>query len=280
MSRRIIGVENNRENTEILADSVTRVVGDGETQNYELKQLERRVLKAEKNNVFAWKDFDKAYFVFVHDDANAFIEDACNAFSSENVPLSSATIVSRLDSIVGDKTVKEWLRLLVSNGGEVLVHYSGNLLNDTEDSVWYEKVVSSKRILESEGFTTRGLILADSSDRNTDKGEAFCRKYYDYADAVGTSTQYKLRRTLMLNFADINAFKAHLDTCALTNGLYVFGFHGLRNDESWITYDGLREIIQYIKAKGAGCEITTYSEVFDNLGTTSIIKRLEALENS
>lgn len=60
-------------------------------------------------------------------------------------------------------------------------------------------------------------------------------------------------------------------------GIYAFGFHGDRDDETWITEDSLMEIIDYINAK-ENCEITTYSAVFDAIGTTNFKKRITRLE--
>lgn len=246
---------------------------------YEIEQLARRITQAEKANDFAWGTFDKAYFVFVHDDTNSFLSTAYNAFHAENTPMSAATVASMIASTYDGKTAKEWLDLIVADGGEVLMHYNADLLNDSEDDLWRTHVVDPKRVLESEGFEVRGLILANSSDVNSAKGEKFCRRYYDYADKVGTATRYNLGRKLMLDYSSLDAFKEHLDTCAQTPGLYAFGFHGLRTDEAWITESSLREIIQYINAK-SNTEITTYGAVFDAIGTTVLEKRIAALESA
>ena len=253
--------------------------GDMVATEREIDQLVRRFLKVEKANDFAWGAFDKAYFVFVHDDTNSFISTAYNAFHAENAPLSAATVASLIDRVYDGQTAKQWLDAIVADGGEVLMHYNADLMNDSEDALWYTHIVEPKRTLENEGFDVRGLTLANNSTAYSAKGEKFCRRYYDYADKVGTSTRYKLGRTLMLGYSSLDAFKAHLDTCAQTPGLYAFGFHGLRTDEAWITEASLREIIQYIKAK-SNTEITTYGAVFDAIGTTVLEKRIAALESA
>lgn len=246
---------------------------------YEVEQLERRVIRAEHNNEWCWGKFDKAYFVFIHDDTNSFLTDAYSAFHEKGVPLGAATISTRLFNTIGDTTAKDILDGIVADGGEVLCHYDYDLLNETEDDVWYEQVVTSKRLLEDNGYTVRGLILANSSDLRSAKGEKFCRRYYDYADKVGTSLRFNLGRTLMLNFDTLDEFKARIDTLSTTPGLYAFGFHGNRTDEAWITQESLCEIIDYINAKN-NCEITTYGNVFDAIGTTVLEKRLTELENA
>lgn len=244
---------------------------------YENEQLVRRLTNVEKYNDFTWGTFDKAYFVFVNDDSREFITTAYNAFHAKGVPVSAAAIAPYLGNTHDGKTVKEWLELIVADGGEVLCHYSYDLLDSDDDSVWYEYVVDAKREFERNGFKIRGLILAGSSDANSAKGEKFCRRYFDYADKVGTSTRYNLGRKGMWTFASLDAFKARIDSCAQTPGIYAFGFHGNRDDETWVTEDSLKEIIDYISAKG-NCEITTYSAVFDSIGTTVLEKRIAALE--
>lgn len=244
-----------------------KIVEENQQLAYENTQLARRVLKAEKGNDFAWGVFDKAYFIFVHDDTNSFLPTAYAAFHAENVPLSAATVASRISNVYDGKTAKEWLDLIAADGGEVLMHYDADLLNTSEDSVWRKHIVTPKQSLEKLGFVVRGLILANNSSVRSEKGEKFCRCYYDYADKVGVSPQYNIGRTLMLNFSDLDSFKGYIDICAATPGIYAFGFHGLRTDEEWITQESLQEIIQYI-ASIDGTEITTYSSVFDSIGTT------------
>ena len=249
-----------------------------EKAEYENEQLSRRLINAEKHNNFTWGTFDKAYFVFIYDDSREFITTAYSAFHAKGVPVSAAAIAPYLSNVHGGKTVKEWLDLIVADGGEVLCHYSYDLKDSDDDSIWYKYVVDAKREFERNGFEVRGMILAGSSVANSAKGEKFCRKYFDYADKVGTSTQYNLGRKLMLLFDSLDAFKQRIDSCARTPGIYAFGFHGNRDDETWITEDSLKEIIDYISAKD-NCEITTYSAVFDKIGTTVLEKRIAALEN-
>lgn len=245
---------------------------------YENEQLSRRLTNVEKHNDFMWGTFDKSYFVFIHDDSREFITTAYNAFHAKGVPVSSAAIAPYLNNVYNGKTCKEWLDLIVANGGEVLCHYSYDLKDSDDDSLWYKYIVDAKQEFERNGFNVRGMILAGSSTANSAKGEKFCRKYFDYADKVGTSLQYNLGRKLMLIFDSLDAFKQRIDSCARTPGIYAFGFHGNRKDETWITEDSLKEIIDYISAKD-NCEITTYSAVFDKIGTTALEKRIAALEN-
>ena len=203
--------------------------------------------------------------------------DAYDVFHGAGVPFGVASISGFMENKIGELTVKDYLNLIVADGGEVLVHYSGNLTDDSTDEQWQSLVVNSKRAFESNGFTARGLILADSSTRNSNKWEKYCRKYYDYADKVGKSPQYKLGRMLMLNYSSLDSFLAHIDTCLTKNGMHAFGFHGTAQaGEEWITKESLQTIIQRIKANGG--EITTYSALSDKFGSNALMKRIEALE--
>ena len=241
------------------------VLCDDSKTAFNVKNLNRRMTTAEKANDFTWNIFDKAYFVFIHDDTNAFLSEAYNAFHSESVPLGAATIIDRLNNTISGQNAKYWLNAIVADGGEVLSHYNYDLTDDTADNVWYENVVIPKITLEDNGYHVKGIIRANSTTKNSQKGEKFCREYYEYSDEMGTSTQYNLGRKLMLRFSGLSAFKAELDSAALVPGLHAYGFHGLRTDEQWITGTSLQEIIQYILSKD-NTAITTYQHLFDTFG--------------
>lgn len=244
------------------------------TNEYEIAQLERRVLRAEKNNDFAWKTFDKPYFVFIHDDMNSYYTGFANLFHSLNVPLGAATVVQRLDE---NKIAT--MRQMVADGGEVLAHYDSSPTESSTDAEWLSITRDVKKALESYGFDVRGIIIANSTQGSTNKGEKYCRRYFDYAnDHMGKSTQYNLPRSLMLNYSDYDSFKSAITSKLSQNGIHAFGFHGGRADESWITNENLTDIINYIRNNGG--EITTYSRLFDEFGTTVLEKRLSALESA
>lgn len=241
--------------------------------NFEIENLERRVLKAEKGNDFAWKSFDKPYFVFFHDDTNSYTEEFANIFASNNAPLCESVIVSNIPEHI------DTLRSIVSNGGELFAHYDASPNEATPDSDWYSYTAEVKREIESYGFDCRGIVRANSTVKYTNKGEKYCRRYFDYAmDGVGISEQYKLKRILILNYSNLDAMKNAITTSLASNGFYAFGFHGGRSDESWFTADAISEIVAMIKSGGG--EIVNMSYLFDTFGTTALEKRLSALENS
>lgn len=260
-------------------------------QDFETKNLVRRCRNLEKNYEFTWDDFDKSYFAFVIDDCNSFTPTCYDTFHSLNVPLGVACIVEHLDRIYptsNNRTIKDILDLVVNDGGEILAHYSGNLADPgtsgdylTSDEDWKVRTRDVKKILEEQGFNVRGLILADSSKRQTNKGEEYCSKYFDYSDNVGKSNQYKLgKRKFFIGVNTLEDMKAWIDVSCQTPGFYPLCLHGNRVDEPLSTVENLTEIINYIKSKGDNVAvISTYSDVFDNFGTTILEKRLSALEN-
>ena len=259
-----------------VINSVSKDVSDNyDYADFELEQLKRRVLKAEKGNDFAWAEFDKPYFIFVHDDTNEYLEGYEEVFRNANVPMSASTIPNALN-----ETHINTLKSMVENGGEVLAHFDGSIYQTSSDNEWLSITRDGKRTLESHGFEVRGITNAGSSDRGSEKGEKYCRRYFDYAiTSVGKSEQYKLPRTLMLGFTSLESFKAQIDADANVNGIHAYGFHGGREDESWITNEAMTEIIAYIKSKG-NCEFTTYSRLFDEFGSTVLLERIKLLENN
>lgn len=273
----IVDVTVVKENTNKNIDSIKLL-------EFENKNLKRRCYNLEKNNDFEWKEFDKAYFIFVIDDCNSFLPPCWDLFKSKNTPLSSATIVDRLNTVYKEynagetRNVKTILNDIVSNNGEVLAHYDYDLYETSTYDEWNNHVRDVKIKLENEGFNIRGLIRANNTANNTKKGEEYCRSYFDYSDGVGKSTQYNLKRKFFMGVNSLNDMKSYIDDCCNKKGIFPFCFHGNRNDEPLATTENLGLIIDYINSKGDKAKITTYEYVFDNLGTTKLEKRLIALE--
>ena len=267
--------------------------------NFAIENLERRCTNLEKENPFQWATFDKTYFCFVIDDCNSYFPKAVEIFENANVPLSSATLISKLENVYttytpnNTKTVKELLQDMVSNGGEVLAHYTGNLapagtpdtqsthyLTTPED--WLARTRNVKMTLEDNGFEVRGIITADSTIPRTSTGQKYCSLYFDYSDTLGTSNNFKLGRRKFFLGTDMQTMadaKSYIDTCCQTPGFYPFCFHGTRQDEPLINENDLTELLTYINNKGSNiCVCTTYSYVIDNFGSTNLNERLKALE--
>lgn len=210
---------------------------------------------------FYWKEFDKPYFVFIHDDANQYLIGFANFFMSEDVPFSEAAIPVYLDS-----EKRECLKKVVAKGGEVLSHYSASPSDLNDDDIWVEVTRDTKNALENMGFEVNGIIRADNTQYKSNKGEKYCRKYYKYAnDGMGKSTQYDMPRKLMLYFDSMDAFMEQIKEDCTVNGIHAYGFHGGRDDETWVTNENFKKVFDYIKERG-NCEFTTYRYLYNNFG--------------
>lgn len=221
--------------------------------------------------------YDKTYFAFVIDDCNPFTPRCYDIFHNNNVPLGVACISENLDRIYGDydKSIKEYLHLVEEDGGEIFVHYYGNLADEgyydgvhtfsTSIDEWENKTGNVKRLLEDNGYNVRGIIRADYTQKNSKTGEEICNKYFEYSDNIGISGCYNLGERKYFfedDMKTIDQAKKYIDECCRKNGFYTFGLHGNNDSEPLAKYEVLDEIIRYILQKG-NTEITTYSKMYD-----------------
>lgn len=265
--------------------TLTDLNNSDDLKDFQIKNLQQRLFDTGKYNDFAFKEFDKTYFAFVIDDSNKTLYPIYKIFHDKGVKLSSATIPGNLNIAVdGIGTNKDVLDLIVADGGEVLVHYYGNLidigeqapdtdrtyLNTVED--WDSRIVVTKKALEDMGYKIRGVIRADYTSSRTKTGEQYCREYYDYSDGLGTSPQYTLTRMFVHNFSTVEDFKKWIDKCCEKPGFYPICTHGSES-----VNDNMDEILDYILNKD-NCECTTYKDVYDQFRSTVLENRIKALE--
>lgn len=265
--------------------TLTDLNNSDDLKDFQIKNLQQRLFDTGKYNDFAFKEFDKTYFAFVIDDSNKTLYPIYKIFHDKGVKLSSATIPGNLNiAVEGIGTNKDVLDLIVADGGEVLVHYYGNLidigeqapdtdrtyLNTVED--WDSRIVVTKKALEDMGYKIRGVIRADYTSSRTKTGEQYCREYYDYSDGLGTSPQYTLTRMFVHNFSTVEDFKKWIDKCCEKPGFYPICTHGSES-----VNDNMDEILDYILNKD-NCECTTYKDVYDQFRSTVLENRIKALE--
>lgn len=265
--------------------TLTDLNNSDDLKDFQIKNLQQRLFDTGKYNDFAFKEFDKTYFAFVIDDSNETLYPIYKIFHDKGVKLSSATIPGNLNIAVdGIGTNKDVLDLIVADGGEVLVHYYGNLidigeqapdtdrtyLNTVED--WDSRIVVTKKTLEDMGYKIRGVIRADYTSSRTKTGEQYCREYYDYSDGLGISPQYTLTRMFVHNFSTVEDFKKWIDKCCEKPGFYPICTHGSES-----VNDNMDEILDYILNKD-NCECTTYKDVYDQFRSTVLENRIKALE--
>ena len=250
---------------------------------FEIENIYHRIMRNEKQNEFAWKPVDKTYFAFVMDDCTPALPSMQELFAELQVPLSIGCVVNTLETTYvtssGSSTVKQILDKVVANGGEIMAHYTGSPNDSSSDAEWLKVTREVKKVLTQNGFEVRGLIRADSTPNGTNKGEKYCRLYFDYSDGVGYSTQYNIRRWFLMGTTELSGMKAYIDQCRTKAGFYPIAFHGNRDDEPMATPEHMREVINYIKSLGDDVAIITYREFYDRFATTELENRLKALEN-
>ena len=242
---------------------------------FELNNVKNRCTKYD-NFDFTWKTLNKSYFAITIDDSNEYLAGFYDVAHSKSVPISTACIHTRVDNKEknGNRTIREINNLIVADGGEILAHYSGSPNNNTSIEEWLTYTRDVKKALTKEGWRIRGLIRADGTQANSNKGEQMCRQYFDYSDSMGTSTHYKLGlRKFLIGVKTLDEFKTWVDTCCQNVGFYVICVHGGRTDEPLATNENMGLIIDYIKSK-SNAEFTTYSKMFDNFGCTTVERKL------
>ena len=242
---------------------------------FEIYNLKNRCTKYD-NFEFTWKTMDKSYFAITIDDSNEYLAGFYDVAHSKNIPISTCCIHTRLNNKEknGNRTIREINNLIVADGGEILAHYSGSPNDNTSNEEWLTYTRDVKKALTKEGWKIRGLIRADSTQANSNKGEEMCKQYFDYSDSMGTSNQYKLGlRKFLIGINSLNEFKSWIDTCCQSTGFYVICVHGGRSDEPLATNENIGLIIDYIKSKN-NTQFTTYSKMFDKFGYTTIEKKL------
>ena len=184
--------------------------------------------------------------------------------------------------VEGVGTNVDVLKLLESDGGEVLAHYYGNLIDigasnpnneheylNTKDA-WDSRVKDSKKELEQLGFNIRGIMRADHTQEKTATGEKYCMTYYDYSDGLGISKQFSLTRKFMSGL-NLSEFKLWIDECISKKGFYPICTHG--TEELNVN---INEIIDYIISSGG--VITTYKDVYDAFKSTKIEEKILSIE--
>ena len=244
---------------------------------FETNSLKSKCTKYD-NFDFTWKSFDKVYFAITIDDSNSALGEFYDVAHSRGIPISTACVASELNrSVSGGRTIREINNLIVADGGEILAHYVESPTDDTPYEDWLEITRTPKKILMEEGWVVRGLIRAGATPRATSNGERVCREYYDYSDTVGKSTQYDMGvRKFLIGVETLDEFKTWVDTCCNTPGFYPICVHGLRDDEPLATKENLALILDYISSKD-NIAFTTYAEMFDKFGTTTIEKKIDLL---
>lgn len=255
---------------------------------YDIDQLQNFNIEQQLKNDFKWSSniSNGKFATFTFDDSLADISDIETLFESKNVPCCFATIPSKLDNLTNSgETVKEVLERAVSNGGEVLSHWTDPLTSESTDDDYNNVYIESKKTLENAGFNVNGIITAGGTNYNTQnfvKDTKIARNNYFYADLTSsgitpTVEQYYNRR----NFLDsgVSAIETLIDNYINGTGTQPyskwlnFASHGTRDT----SLQDIETIIDYCLAHNV--QIVTWNYLYDKFKSSELEKRIELLEN-
>lgn len=253
---------------------------------YDLLNVQNQLAKTQRMNDFDYEPFDKAYFVLTIDDANMYLPVVYDLCHELGIKLCPAIIPSKLNTIhttANGRTVKQICDLVVADGGEILSHSGKYIKADSTDADYEDVFRETKKVLEENGYNIRGIITAGGAGYSsfTRKLDDWSRRYYDYSDQNGlkTSPAYSKSRWWYHDYTMAQC-KSYVDNAVTNKTFTVMAMHGTDNTSDLEYIDHLRELLEYMIAKGTdNLEFVTWAYVYDTFGTTKLEKRIKALEN-
>ncbi len=253
--------------------------------DYEIACLNQRLTKNEKMNDFEYSAFDKSYFVITIDDANKYLPAMYDLCHELNIPLSPAIITSNLNVVhptANNRSVKDICDLVVEDGGEILAHSAKFIVDSSTEEDYIDVFKKPKQVLENLGYTVRGIITAGGENylENDVRLDNCSRKYYDYSDRNGlmTSKAYWHPRWWIGDY-QMEGAKSYIDKAITDKSFVVMAMHGSDNSSSMDYIDNIRELLEYMIAKGSDkLEITTWANVYDRFKSSKLEERIKQLE--
>lgn len=253
---------------------------------YEIKQLQEFNINNQLSNDFKWNSDieNEKLAVFTFDDTLSDISTILNLFKSKNVPVCFATIPTRLNIICDDnRTAKDVLDDCISNGGEILSHWSKPLTNSSSDDDYNTVYIKSKQMLENAGYKVNGIITTGGTNYDTQdfvKDTKIARNNYFYGDLTSTGIipvieQYFNQR----NFLDegVEYAKQLIDnyinkTNTQPHSKWLnFASHGTKDTP----INEIEEIVDYCIEKGI--KIVTWNYIYNNYRSTILEEKIKSL---
>lgn len=253
--------------------------------DYEIACLNQRLTKNEKMNDFEYSAFDKSYFVITIDDVNKYLPAMYDLCHELNIPLSPAIITSNLNVVhptANNRSVKDICDLVVEDGGEILAHSAKFIVDSSIEEDYIDVFRKPKQTLEELGYNVRGIITAGGENylQNDIRLDNWSRKYYDYSDRNGlmTSKAYWHPRWWIGDY-QMEGAKSYIDKAITDKSFVVMAMHGSDNSSSMDYIDNIRELLEYMIAKGSDkLEITTWANVYDRFKSSKLEERIKQLE--
>jgi hypothetical protein len=278
---------------------ITLYLSTLEKNNKSLLAIEKdycySALRENNKNPFAWGTLDKTCFSVRIDDLLSDVDLAVKIATDNDVPVSIACDVSKINDTVNGITVdadkigitrKDVLDYCVANNGEILLHPS-QTINDLN---WIQLLIRDKTKLSD--YEIRGCAVANTmpSASLIETMKPYIHGHYDYSDGYGSETEYAynfpegftIRRVINLEafptFADLKTF---LDDKVGRNNHYTLIFHSVTSTSgNGVSTEYYTQAIQYLKtlANNNSVKLTTWKNVYNEYGTTELAKRIKALE--
>lgn len=286
-------VNRNKENIQIVvrkeAGLKESLAGVSASRNYSAKTLDGVIYEAKKNP-FAFKAFDKGYISFVFDDLPTVIDSIAATFEEYSMPLCLAAIPENLAYSATGLTAahgsytKGMLRSAVCTkvqelGGEILAHNTAviNIDNQFDYGFMYDHFITTRKLLEKQGFTIRGIIRSGGTGQINKSAEIerWVTGNYEYSN-YGYAPQHNLERDSINQ--SISTVKSLIDQ-AVTNKTWLRIMahdYNFGNGETFTGESDLRTILSYCQTKGI--TVVTYAHMFDTFRSSVLEERIAALE--
>jgi peptidoglycan/xylan/chitin deacetylase (PgdA/CDA1 family) len=245
---------------------------------FENTQLQDRLNDLSRYDDFAWKTLDKGYVTIVIDDARSDLPDVYSIFQEYNLPISASVPSDTLDTVTSNgSTIRDLLHTIESEGGEILSHsVDYRPITDTTTEADAEIMLrDSKKILVGEGYTVNGFTKVGGTGAldNLGKFEDIVKKYYRYGYSAGSHEPYVQSRNWLSD--TLANLQSKVNTAIANKQHIVFYGHSLTVD---ITETTLRSFLSFL-VNANNCEVVTKKTVYDQFATTTLEKRISALES-
>ncbi len=214
------------------------------------------------------KENDKAYVIFVVDDLKDCVSTYADMFIERNIPLCLAVPPQNLKQAAanGTESRKQVAQRVVNAGGEVLTHHGAALTVENFDEEAYNSFVTSKEMLEREGFEVNGTILVGGQTQADIEAlrpemEKWTSYLYEYSDRCGVAEPYWHQRVGMYPaYLPYERYQAKLATAIENKELIVFYWHDAKN----ISDEDLAKYLDYFQSLSTDdIEAVTYKTYYD-----------------
>ena len=243
--------------------------------NYDVDQLEARVSETEKENPFAWKQFDKAQVLFMIDTGSRDLPEVYATFKKYDVPVNLGVPSSYLDNTLSDGTkLIDTLKTMVGvDKCEVLSQsIDGNvfMLNTPEEEA-ERRLRKSKQDLVKAGFDVNGFVkpMGEGSLASLVIFEHLVKRYYRYGILSGKTAPFNIQR-IPLNDT-LENLKNKVEEAIVNETFVVF----YCSDMNSINVDVLEGLIQYVIIQDR-VKVSTFKQLYDNYRSTTLANKIAA----